>query len=473
MKRFTTNAVAVAVGVVCAGAAHAGSIVAPATTTKYAVESLVSTTDITLPTIIYRMGVDRTSAQDFTVIVTPTTGAVFTTASCAAALPTITLGGAGAGAFTASVKRASSSECAYEIDVTTAFVRGGGTVDLNFAGLVLDSHTLNTAGTTAGVKVLLVDLGETAEIDNSTGRVGLSANTAFSGNALTMTAVADTGTSANVNDTAGPLFGFVVANDDTATAAKAAYVIRNNNDGTNDWKKPDGLTSWNCVVDCAAGGIASTVAGNFAQLATGGFTVSTGFGAAPVATVVGANATFSVLPANLSGAAGTSTTVTTTFTTARTASMGTARTFGVSAIGNVTTGAAVVLAGNTAWWVWSANASQLMTPYFTTDARFLSRFFLLNTGTSPVTYSADCYSETGVAITYGASRTGTLTTNGLTSVAAASICTFTGATRGSIIFTVNAPINTVKGTYQYVDPTSLNGIVTPLTRPYNQANTTE
>jgi len=484
MKKLTASAAVAAIGLIWGTAAVAGTITAPTTTAKYAVESMTPSTDLTLPVITYRMGVDRTAAQDFTVIITPTAGAVFTAASCAAALPVVSLvvvlGTGPTGAITPSVKRASASECAYEIDVTTAFVRNDGVntghVDLSFTGLTFDSHTLNVAGTTAGVRVLLVDLGETAEIDNSTGRTGLAVNTALSGNALTMVAAADMLTQANVNDASGPLFGFVpqaTVPADTATAAAAQYLIRNNFDGTNTWMRPDGTTPWNAQVDLAAGGIATTVTGNFGQLAPGGFTVATGAGTAPVATVVGMNATFAVLPANISGAAGTNTTVVTTFTTARTASMGTARTFGVSAIGNVTTGSAVVLAGNASWWTWSANASQLMTPYFTTNALFLSRFFLLNTGAGAVTYSADCFSETGNAITYGMGRTGTLTMSGLTAVNASSICTFAGAGRGAIIFTINAPINTVKGSYQYIDPVTLNGVVTPLTRPYNQALTTE
>jgi hypothetical protein len=215
-----------------------------------------------------------------------------------------------------------------------------------------------------------------------------------------------------------------------------------------------------------------TISGNFAQLAANGFTAVSAVGPAIVTTVAGSTATFSVVPTN-TGVNGTSTDITTSFTTARTASMGTTRTFGVSAVGDVIVGADVTLSGNSAWWVWGANASQLMTPYFSNNSIFLSRFFLLNTGSTSVTYSADCYSETGNAVTYGVNRTGTLSANGMTTVASNTICTFAGAPRGSIIFTVNAPINTVKGSYQYIDPISLNGVVTPLVRPYNQANTTE
>jgi len=115
----------------------------------------------------------------------------------------------------------------------------------------------------------------------------------------------------------------------------------------------------------------------------------------------------------------------------------------------------------------------LMTPYFSTSPRVLSRFFFLNTGANAVSYSAQCFSEAGNAITNGTARTGTLSANGQTAVNAFDVCSFAGNTRGSVIFTISAPIDTVKGSYQAVDPVSLNNSVTPMTRPYNRANTTE
>jgi len=468
MKKFAAKAVASAVGVVCAGLAHAGSITAPATTAKYAVESLVSTTDITLPTVVYRMGVARTVAQDFTVIVTPSAGSTFTAASCTAAVPTVSLAGTATGAFTATVKRTGTTECAYEVDVTTAFSTPAANdhVSLNFAGLVLDSHNLATAGSTAAVTLALKDLGETAFIDNSG---SLTANVATSGNALTMTAAADTATKADVNDEQGPLFGFVTVGDDVDAVAKASFIIGNNS-GATTWLLPDGATPWDFTVNGTD--IDVTVTGNFQGLATGGFLVDAPVGTDPTATATaaGTTATFTLATTNIN-AGQTNSTITTTFTSARTASLGTARTFGISAVGDVVTGADVTLSGNTAWWVWGANASQLMTPYFTTDSRFLSRYFFLNTGAA-VNYSATCYAETGNTITYGAAQTGTLAA-GQTAINAASVCTFSGNTRGAVIFTINAPINAVKANYQTVDPVTLNNMIVPMTRPYNNANTTE
>lgn len=470
MTKFKIKSLTLAVAAVCSSGAFAGSIPTPATTTKYAVESLLSTTDLTLPVLTYRMGVDRTIAQDFTVIITPSAGNTFTVASCTAALPVVVLAGGAAGAATPTVKRASASECAYEIDVTTAFVRGAGTIDLAFTGLVLDSHTLATAGNTVALSVALKDLGETAFIDNSG---ALSVNVATSGNALTMTAVQDTNTQADVNDEVGPLFGFVtnaVAPSDADAIARARFVIRNNNDGAFTWLRPDGATPWDFAVDGTD--IDMTVTGNWQGLLAGGFTVAPPVGPVPATTVGATSATFTIVPANIVGGAGTNHNFDVTFTSARTASLGTARTFGISGVGDVITGADVALAGNSSWWVWGANASQLMTPWFTNYASYQSRFFLLNRGTLAVTYSATCFAETGNVITYGPAQSGTLVV-GLNAITSTDVCTFSGNTRGAVIFTINAPIETIKGSYQAVNPASLNLDITPLVRPYTQGATTE
>lgn len=471
MKKFAAKAVASAVGVVCAGLAHAGSITAPATTAKYAVESLVSTTDITLPTVVYRMGVARTTAQDFTVIITPAAGSTFTAASCTAAVPTVTLAGTATGAFTATVKRTGTTECAYEVDVTTAFSTPAANdhVSLNFAGLVLDTHNLATAGSTAGITLGLKDLGETAFIDNSG---TLSANVATSGNALTLTAAADTATKADVDDEQGPLFGFVTVGDDANAVAKASFVIGNNT-GATTWLLPDNATVWDFTLHGTK--ITTTVTGNFQGLATNGFIVDHAVGADATLTGVTAastSAVFEILPAQIT-AGQTNSTVGTTFTSARTASLGTSRVFGVSAVADVVTGADVTLAGNSTWWTWGANASQLVTPYFTLDSRFLSRFFFLNTGSAAVKISATCYGETGNTVTSILPANTELAANGQTAINASTVCSATGNTRGAVLFTINAPINAVKGSYQTVDPVTLNNMIVPLSRPYTASATTE
>ena len=460
MTKFKIKAITLAVASVCGSAAYAGSITAPTTATPYAVESMTATTDLTLPPITYTMGVARTIAQDFTMIFTPSAGASFTANSCAAALAGFAQGGAGTVVVTQ--KRQSTTECAYEVDVTADTDT---TKTLTFNGFVLDTHTLNTAGSSFTMTLALKDLGETAFIDN----VGpVTKQMATSGNALTLTAAQDAATLADVNDEVGPLFGFVTVGDDADAVAAATFVVGNNNGGTN-FVLPDGVTPWDFTLHGTK--IDVTVAGNFQGLQTGGFFASPPL-AGPIPSIVSnGTATFTLLPANLNSQPSANG-VTTTFTSARTASLGTSRTFGVSAVGDVQTGADVALAGSSSWWVWGANASQLMTPYFTTFSAYQSRFFLLNNSTDAVTYSAECFAETGNAITYGSAKSGSLAV-GLNKIDAADICTFAGATRGSVIFTINAPIEKIKGSYQAVNPATYNLDNILLVRPYAQAKTTE
>lgn len=465
MKKFVLKTVAAAAGLSMSSFAFAGTITAPAAPTRYAVESLVSTTDLTLPAITYQMGVNRTTAQDFTIIFRPSAGSAFTAASCAAALAGF--GQAGAGTVVVTQKRASTTECAYEVDVTADT---DATKTLSFNGFVLDSHTLNTAGNQASITVGLFDLGETARIDNTQ---DLSVTVASSGNALTLTAAADTATQADVNDELGPLFGFVTngvaPTNDADASARAAFVIGNNS-GTTTWRLPDGATPWDFTVNGTS--IAVTIPGNFQGLAANGFAASTGVGVAPVvtATAGGTSATFTLLPANINPGQ-TNTSVTTTFTSARTASLGTARAFGVSAVGDVVTGADVALAGSANWWTWGANATQLMTPYISTNPQYVTRISMLNTGTTAVGYTVQCYTEGTATATNGAG--GTLRASGTTVVDAADLCTFSGAPRGAVVLTINAPSNTIKGAYNIVDRVYGSNGFLPLVRPYTAGAVSE
>lgn len=457
MKKFTIKAVAVAIVSVCGSAAFAGSITAPAAdaaATKYAVEGLINTTDLTSgSTVVYTMGVSRTAAQDFTIIMTPSAGATFTAGYCAATLPV----GGGAGALAATVKRASATECAYEIDVTTATDT---TTTLTFAAPVIDAHTLATAGNSVSVSLNLWDLGETARIDNSS---AVTRMIMLSGNALSITAAADTATVANVNHAAGPLFGFLAnatAPADTAAVAAARFVVNNNN-GATTYKTADGATNWDFNLHGTS--IAVTVAGtNFTGVASAA--VVPPAGGAPVVTVGAAAATFSLLPANIVGGPGAYN-VDVSMTSAQTSSLGTSRVFGVSAVGDVIIGADVTLAGNAAWWTWTANAIQLLTPYMSTDAGtgVLTRFFFQNTGPA-ATYTATCQAETGKTVTAGTAASGTLA-NGQTVIDAKNVCSFSTGIRGSVTFTINAPAANIKGNYNL----GFNGnssTFVPLERPY-------
>lgn len=462
MKKFTLKAITLATASVCGSAAFAGTITAP-TVVNYAIEALApppaaATPILGVPAIVYNMGVSRTVAQDFTIIYKPTAGSTFGTC------PTASLGAftlTGTGAITVSNKRTSATECAYEVDVTTATDL---TTKIAIAGLTFATHNLGAAaGNTAGVTVGLWDLGETARIDNNT---DLSATVAQSGNALTLTAAADTGTTTDVNDEFGPLFGFVTQNNDGDALARASFSIGNN--ATGAFVMPDGTTTWDFGSHGTA--INVTVAGSYQGLATNGFLVSAS-GPAVTATVAGGNATFTLLPANFSFGTG-SYGVTNTFTSARSASLGTARVFGVSAVGDVQVGANRNLTGNSSWWTWNANASQLMTPFFNNNPNYITRFFFLNTSSAAVSYSTQCFTEGGNAVTNGAG--GSLAANATTNVAASGVCTFLpGTPRGAVIFTINAPIQSVKGTFQQIAPTGADGVVTPLVRPYTTGATTE
>lgn len=457
MKKFTLKAITLATASVCGSAAFAGSITAPASAVQYAIEALAAppaaaTPIAGVPGVTYQMGVSRTIAQDFTIIYKPTAGSTFGACPTAPAAFTI----AGTGAATVSNKRSSPAECAYEVDVTTATDT---TTTVTIAGLTFASHNLGTsAGNTAGVVVGLWDLGETARIDNNT---DLTRVVAQSGNALTLTAAADTGTTTDVNDEFGPLFGFVTQNNDADATATASFSVGNN--ATGAFVMPNGVTQWNFATHGTT--VKATVAGNYQGLLANGFLVNQFCGANPTATVVGGNATFTLLPANFTCGVGTYG-VETTFTSARNASLGTSRVFGVSAVGDVVTGADRNLAGNASWWTWTANASQLMTPFFNNNPNYITRFFFLNTSSAAVSYSTQCFTEGGNAVTNGAG--GSLAANATTNVPASGVCTFLpGTPRGAVIFTINAPIQAVKGTFQQIAPTGADGVVTPLVRRYN------
>jgi len=469
MKKFTLKAIALATASICGSAAFAGTITAPTASgagvaTAYAVEGLAAdgTTNIVLPAITYQMGVSRTSAQDFTMIYRPSTGSTF--AACPIAPAAFVIAGTNAASVLVSNKRSSATECAYEVDIghdgdfpTTTDL----TLTLN--ALTLDTSTL-AAGTAVTLSLGLFDLGESARIDNGS---DLTRVVASSGNALRMTATQDTATTTDVNHPDGPLFGFVPDGDDSASTARAGFVI-NNNSGATVFYKPDGTTPWDFTSDGTE--IDVTINGVFQGLATGGFDITGSLGT-PTVTVAGGNATFSFVPADFSGTGNY--TVSASFLSAENVSLGTSRTFGVAAVADVQVGAnTTVPGGNPAWWVWDANASQLVSPFFNTNVNYITRFFFLNTGDTDVGYTVQCYTEGGNTVTNGVG--GTLAAAATTNLTASSICTFPPATpRGAVVFTINTRVGDIKGTYQQISPTGADGVVQPLVRPYNNALTTE
>jgi hypothetical protein len=471
MKKFTVKATVLAAGSVFGAAAFAGSFSAPTSARSYAVEGLTSSSTVTLPSVIYQMGVTRTTAQDYTVIIKPGSGATFSTASCAAAIPVVATYGAGAGgAATASLKRSSTAECAYEVDVTTAYSGNMNATDgiqLNFNGLAFASHALSTSGTTHAVTIDVYDLGETARIDNFG---TLSVNVAASGNAISLTPVANTNlTSTNVNDAAGALFGFIPQNGDTSRVADANFQFNNN--GGSVFFRPDGTTAWN--FGAHGTNITLTVAGDFSGLAAGANAVTVNLcGTVSNMTVSGSTASVTLAAATCTAGPGVNT-GNIAWTASGNSSLGTSRTFGLSGATATTGGTATTLAGNASWWTWTANAITLQTPYFSTDpgTGIFSRFYFTNTGAA-ASYTATCFAAGDAgAITYGTARTGTLSA-GQTMINARDICTFADRTRGAVTFTINAPVNNIKGVYNLVVNATSNASL-PLVRPYNAANTTE
>jgi len=468
MKNFTYKALAVATAAVCGAGAHAGSV--SSTPGKYAVEAITSGSAITLAPVVYTMGVARVISQPFTIIVREPAGAT-TTLSCGG-VPTI--GGAGAGNVT--VKRTSATECVWDVNVTTNIAVND---TITFPSLSINNHGLATVGAVEKLNVALFDTGETARVDNSG---DITATVATSGKAVTLTATTDNGTKADVNfnNGANPLFGFVIQNDDTATNATANFSIGVDGNFLNS----SGVA---VTANSMLTNVAVTISGDFSGLITnfanGNSTVNvTATGPLTTTPAVTYNATagtavFSVNAGNLTQNGTTNVRV--SLVTSQTQSLGTARTFGVSAVANPTLAGVTpeALAGNANWWVWSANGIELRSAFFNNDTANgnLTRFFFQNTGSQAADYSATCYGEAGVTPVYPAvvpgvnGKSGKLLANGTTALNASDVCTFSSGKRGSIVFTINANVGAVKGVYQQ----AINGAAAayiPLERPYGNNN---
>jgi len=475
MKNFTYKALAVATIAACGSSAHAGYGASAAP--KYAVEGVAATTAVNLSPIYYSMGVSRQTTQPFTIIVrvpqgsaqTLTCGTAPTTGGGALNATTGVASGSAAGAFTVTVKRASSTECAYDVNVTTTLAVND---VINFAGVQLSNHSLTTAGDSELLNIALYDTGESARVDNS---VDKQVTVATSGRAVSLTATADTHTTADVNFNSGnnPLFGFVAGGTGTSTTADLANTTYANFslaiDSTNF------VNAAGSAVNAAnlLSNVVVTISGDFTGVkttfgGTGNSAVTTSVGATSAVTGSASSAVFSISGANMHPTA--TTTFQVALVTAQTVSLGTSRTFGVSAVVNpsLNGAAAQTLAGNASWWTWKANAIQLQSAFFNNDTTNgnLTRFFFQNLGTA-ANYSAQCYGETGVTPTSGSAISGTLAA-GTTAINASDICTFSTGKRGSIVFTINSASSKVKGVYQQ----AINGAAAayiPLERPYGSS----
>jgi hypothetical protein len=476
MTKFAMKSLAVAASLVCTGAAFAGTITAPAAPTKYAAEAMTPATAVTLPAITYTMGVGRPIGNGFTFIVTPSVGATFATvAGVQCPIPVYV----GPSTVSTTVKRQSPTECAYDVQVSVAAIAVGNTFTVN--GLTLATHPLATVGGAVSVNVNLKDPGETAQIDNTN---TLAVAVATSVQAINIyAATSDTGTVADVNAVGGPLTGLVpevapvlVAIRDTATIGLFNLTFDNNSQNAQN-----ATGAANFDFKATAGTAAFTLTGTTSGLKAGKFCIDlndngTYCEAGEVLTANATSGTLSGIPSSVFPAQGPVATHAVSFQVDGVTPLGTSRTFALTgsitpAVGAVEALADVASKDATAW-VWGANASQLVAPYMSTNAKYVTRFSLLNTGAASVGYSVQCYAEGANVATNGAN--GTLKGAGTTVLDAGSVCSFSDATkpRGAVVFTINAPIGTVKGAYNIVDATTgANGFL-PMTRPYG-ASTTE
>lgn len=114
---------------------------------------------------------------------------------------------------------------------------------------------------------------------------------------------------------------------------------------------------------------------------------------------------------------------------------------------------------------WTTNGTILQTPWFSTATGWISRFVLTNTGSTAAPYSASCMAEAGNTPTAGVSATGTVPAGGQLILAATDVCTFSGATRGAIEFTVNGPSASIQGSYNLVNASTGSSAMAHMIRP--------
>lgn len=464
MKSFTTKALAVAAASVC-GSAIAGSASTPAVKT-FATEALTASTAVTLGQINYKLGVSRTAAQDFTIVIKPkNSGTTFDSTTCSTILPDPGPGTAAGNDFTVSLKRSGTGECAYEVDITNATAGSGVGLNISFkSGLKLTAHGL-ASGSTEDLAFAIKDLGETAYIDNSNDVFVTVANSAL---AVTMVNTTDTATVATVNDAAGPLYGFattaavLASTGDSDANAAAAFQFNINPTGT--LVIADGTTAF---ANAHIASIAVTISDSagFDGMATNGFTVTAvpSGAAVPTVTSTASSAKFSLAPGHMN-ATGLQT-VSVKFLSAKNKSLGTQRTFGASLEVDPTVGANSTIS-DADFWTWSADAIELRSAFLNNDDSTgnFTRFFFQNTGSTAVGVTAACQAENGVTATVTLAA-GSKLNPGTTVFNAKDVCTFSTGKRGSVTFTISAPARNIKGVFQQA-VNGVSGGYIPLERPY-------
>ena len=317
--------------------------------------------------------------------------------------------------------------------------------------------------------VAIKDPGETSQIDNA---ATLTKVIATSIQAVNVFGPAkDVATIVDVNNGAGPLFGFVAggaAPADTITTA-AAFLSLNNN--TTSAVNPDGVTVYDFKVGGGTAVVTVTDTSGFSGIGaspafcldldlTGSGTCNT---AAEIGVLAGSTETFTIPAASFGVGASPFTQATpASFKAIGSTSLGTGRSFSVSGTITPTVGLAHGLAdptgNNSNFWTWAANATVLQSPWMSTFVApgYTNRVILMNTAGAPVGFTATCFVEAGNTSTAG-TTSGTIPAGGIVVIATTSLCTFSGATRGAIQAVINAPAAAIKGTVQQVTPT---GVIT-------------
>ncbi len=113
----------------------------------------------------------------------------------------------------------------------------------------------------------------------------------------------------------------------------------------------------------------------------------------------------------------------------------------------------------------SASPTTLMMPWFSTSAGYTSKFFLLNRGATSAAYSVSVMTEPGNVATLS-KTTGVIPANSQISIDASTIVSkFSGPTRGSATFTIQAPNSQIDGSYQISNPSTGSVSNTSMIRP--------
>lgn len=489
MNNLTFKLSAVAVAVMLASGAQANGTVSPTAAgvggVTYAVEAIGAATAVTMPNIVYTLGVGRAATgQDMTIIYTLPTGATF---NATPAVPVWTkVGGGTLGGPTPAItlKRggAGTNEVVYSVSVDPTSTGTGifatDTFTLTAPVIKSGAANLNAAAATLAIQVKLLDQVETACVDNAglpatcfvSSQVATMANASdFWNTATPAVGVAnDTGTVTDVNATV-PLAGFVVANDDTATVAKATVQVRNTTATVQNAANTAAYTLG--ATDLIS--ITVTDPTGFLGLATNG--LSYALATAVVFTPSGTTATRANIPGN---DANLSANRLFSYTSNATTPMGVSRVIQIAGGVTPAVGYAHAFTGNATWWTWGSNGTILETPMTAVTANFNNRYVFMNYGSSDVTYSTACLVETGKTAVAGTAATGTLKAGKQTVILAADVCTVTGTATGSgnaaaragVRFTINAPSAIVKGVYNSVNNNTGAIDSIELVRPTTNAN---